>query len=63
MTNLSPYQEMLIKASFERTGEGILPDHISWYLSTHSDSETILQDAQRYLSDLYFAKQNKNHDL
>lgn len=63
MTGLTYPQEVLIKAFFDRTGEGILPDHLIWYLSTHFNSETILQDAQRYLSDLYFAKQNENHDL
>lgn len=63
MRGLKYQEEKLIEAFFNRTGEGVLPEHIAMYLSTRSDYESILQDAQRYLSDLYFAKQNKNHDL
>ena len=60
MRNLNYQQKLLIKAYYERTKDGILPQHIIPALEQSNDYETLLQDAQRYLSDLYFNGGKKN---
>lgn len=57
MPELNYLQKELIRAYFKRTKNGILPDHIIPALEKSNNYETMLTDAQRYLSDLFFARQ------